>query len=122
MTVGPVVAVLPWDTEAIAAEALDILRLGDLDADADRVRLYVAAVVDLIESYVEPPAEWALVPEPLARAAANVTVSEYRRKDAPHGVLNAWSPDDYGPVRISPDWIYGVRTLLLPFKSAWGIA
>ncbi len=113
---------IPFDVAAVASEALAILRLTDQDADAGRVADYAAAAVEVIEAFLDPCEAWTDVPEAVQRAAAFVTVEEYRKKDAPFGVANAWSPDDYGPVRISGDWLGGVRYLLLPFKCAWGIA
>ena len=58
---------------------------------------------------------------PLVRTAmTNLTIELYRRKDAPFGVLNAWSPDEVA-VRISSDPMRGIVHILLPLKKKFGI-
>lgn len=122
MSVTPTTPLLPFDVTAVAAEARAIMRMKDTDADAPRVDQYADAATQLIETYIDPCAPWAAIPDPVQRAAAVATVEGYRRKDAPFGVLNAWSPDDIGPVRIGMDWLNPVLYMLLPYKCAWGIA
>lgn len=113
------------DAAAVTADALAILRLTDADADAERVAMCAGAAVQLVADYLDLCAPWPdtpPVPQPIYTAAGMVAVQLYRRKDAPFGVLNAWSPDDYGPLRIAGDWLPEVKHLLLPYKCAWGIA
>jgi hypothetical protein len=50
-----------------------------------------------------------------------VTVELYRRKDAPFGVLNSWSENDVGPVRIGTDPLKGVEHLLAPYAHRYGV-
>lgn len=112
-----------WDIPATTAAALEILRLDTDDEDAGRVETCATVACTAIDHYLD---RCDPLPSPgppdVMQAAAMTTVEIYRRKDAPFGVLNSWSPDDYGPVRIGVDWLNGVRFLLLPYKCAWGIA
>ena len=122
MTPVPPTTLIPWDHQAIIHEALASLRLSDTDVDAQRVASYVPAVCDVIERYVDPYQAMDAVPDALVRAAAFVTCEQFRRKDAPFGQGQGWSPDDGGPVFLSPDWLTGVRYMLLPYKQGWGVA
>jgi hypothetical protein len=54
-------------------------------------------------------------------AAAHVTRELYERKDAPFGVLGAWSQDGEA-MRIARDHLAGVEYLLMPYKLGWGLA
>ena len=51
-----------------------------------------------------------------------VTVEVFRRKDTTFGVLNTWSSADFGPVRVSTDWLKGVESLLHPYmRDSYGV-
>ena len=55
-------------------------------------------------------------------ATVLVTVEVYRRKDATFGVLNTWTGSDFGPVRISTDWLKGVESMLHPYmRDHYGV-
>lgn len=112
-----------WDIPAVTAMACEILRIGSDDPDIGRIefaaRVACAAIDDFLDRCEPLPTP---TPDPVMQSAAMTTVEIYRRKDAPFGVLNSWSPDDYGPVRIGIDWLNGVRFLLTPYKCGWGIA
>lgn len=114
------------DVEAAYQMALGILRLSDLDPDAQRVHEAAEAACQLVAEYLDLCGPWETgtpVPAPITQGCGMATVDLYRRKDAPFGVLNAWSPDDIGALRIGGDWMSnGTKFLLLPYKCAWGIA
>jgi hypothetical protein len=46
----------------------------------------------------------------------------YRRKDATFGVLNTWTNADFGPVRVSTDWLKSVESMLHPYmRDHYGV-
>lgn len=112
-----------WDLTAVVEGAADVLRLDANDPDVARLQNLAPVACTAIDNYLdrcEPLPTPA--PPPVLQAAVMTTIELYRRKDAPFGVLNSWSPDDYGPVRISVSWLNGVKALLLPYKCGWGLA
>jgi hypothetical protein len=118
--------VLPtWTTvDAIAAAALAELGLSSTDPDAARVTAAATSAILLVDGYLGTP-ETPLpspTPQPIIDATVLVTVEQYRRKDAAFGVLNGWSSADFGPVRISTDWLKGVESILHPYmRDHYGI-
>lgn len=119
MTSAP--AAHAWDTAEIASDALSILRLAPDDPDADRVvdaAVVACAVVDQ-ELDADPPLD--PIPDPVQYSAVLVTIELYRRKDAPFGVLNAWSVDDV-MITLSPATLRSVRSLLRPYKVRFGVS
>jgi hypothetical protein len=114
-------AVQPWDTAEIASDALDILRLQPEDPDADRVVDAAVVACALVDQELDTAEPMDPIPAPVNYAAVLVTIELYRRKDAPFGVLNAWSVDDV-LIRLSADTLRSVRRLLLPFKQRFGVA
>lgn len=124
--VQPVDTVPPWvDPTTVLADVLDVLRLNSTDDDADRIEALIPSAADLVESFIDRadrPLPDAPPMHPLIRTAmTNVTIELFRRKDAPFGVLNSWSPDEV-TVRISSDPLRGVRKMLLPLKVKFGVA
>lgn len=111
--------VLPsWTTpEAIATAAMAQLGLAASDPDADRVLTAATSAILLVDNYLGTPDEPlpAITPQPIIDATVLVTVESYRRKDAAFGVLNTWASGDFGPVRISTDWLKGVESMLHPY-------
>lgn len=109
-----------WVVDDIATAALAVLRLGDPDVDAQRVKdaaLVACAQVDHAVDHLEPT-----LPTPsMIDSAVQVTVELYRRKDAPFGTADAWSVDTV-PVDIPASPLAGVRSELLPDKERWGLA
>jgi hypothetical protein len=118
--------VLPsWTTvDAIAAAALAELGLTAGDPDAARVTSAATTAILLVDNYIgtgDQPLP-APTPQPIIDATVLVTVEQYRRKDAAFGVLNTWGSADFGPVRISTDWLKGVESLLHPYmRDNFGI-
>ncbi len=77
---------------------------------------YAVSDVDVVTCYGP-----ATVPPDVLEAARQLTSELYRRKDAPFGISNAWSPSGE-PLRISRDQLAGVESLLLPYVEGWGVA
>lgn len=122
--VPPVDAIPAWvDPTQVLADVLDVLRLPSTDDDADRIEQLIPTAADLIEAFIDraEPLPDAPPMHPLIRTAmTNATIELYRRKDAPFGVLNAWSADEVA-IRITSDPLRGVRRLLLPLKQKFGV-
>lgn len=113
------------DATQVLADVLDVLRLPATDDDSDRIESLIPTAADLVKTYLDrdaDPLPDAPPMHPLVRTAmTNLTIELYRRKDAPFGVLNGWSPDEIA-IRISTDPLRGVVKILLPLKRRWGIA
>lgn len=123
--VQPVDAIPTWvDPAQVLVDVLDVLRIDPTDDDADRIEQLIPTAADLIETFLDrdtDPLPAAPPMHPLVRTGmTNVTIELFRRKDAPFGVLNAWSADE-GPVRITTDPLRGVRKILLPLKQRFGV-
>jgi hypothetical protein len=118
--------VLPsWTTPAaVATAARQALDMADADADAPRVLTASTSAILLVDEYLGTPADpWpAVTPQPVIDATVLVAVELYRRKDATFGVLNSWTGSDFGPVRVSTDWLKGVESLLHPYmRDHYGV-
>jgi len=124
---------------AVAAEAASRLRMAGTDPDLsgleqlarggmravdERLGLlpatgrmfYAVSDVDALTCYAPDR-----VPPDVLEAATQLTVELYRRRDAPFGISNAWSPSGE-PLRISRDQLAGVESLLQPHMEGWGFA
>lgn len=125
MTDLPVDTIPAWvDADQVLADVLDVLRLPSSDDDADRIETMIATAALLIEAFIDraEPLPDAPPMHPLIRTAmTNCTIELYRRKDAPFGVLNAWSADEVA-VRITTDPLRGVLKILFPLKQKFGVA
>jgi len=113
-------APLPFDIPAIAAAALDILRLDPTDDDADRVQAAAAVACELVALELDYPVAPATVPAPVEDAAVTLTVELYRRKDAPFGLTDSWSVDG-ASIRISSDVMRGVSSELARYRARWAV-
>jgi hypothetical protein len=113
------------DEDQVLTDVLDVLRLPASDDDSDRIAALIPAAAALVETYLDrddQPLPDAPPMHPLIQTAmTNCTIELYRRKDAPFGVLNSWSPDE-AVVRISTDPLRGVMKILLPLKLQFGVA
>jgi hypothetical protein len=107
------------DPVTIAAAAMAILDLPAGDPAAPAVEAAATTALYLVDEYLgAPEPAWSnpvVAPAPVTEATVLVTVEIYRRKDATFGVLNTWSGADFGPVRVSTDWLKGVESLLHPY-------
>ena len=120
MSTVPGIDLPAWgDPAVIAAAAMAILDLPPADPARPQVEAAATAALLLVDQYLgTPEPSWpdpAKAPSPVIEATTLVTVELYRRKDATFGVLNTWSTADFGPVRISTDWLKGVESLLHPY-------
>jgi hypothetical protein len=128
---------------AIAAGALEQLRVSGGDVDASRIARKAPAACVTVDQYLDLrkyDAALVLIPQrvlytvggvevvayatgqapaDVLEAATVLTVELYRRKDAPFGVLPGGAVDL--PVRLSADHLRGVATLLDPWREGWGI-
>jgi len=109
-----------WDVDRIVGRSLEGLRLGADDPDVPRVHDATQTACDLIDAEVDH-AEPTDVSYAMEAAAVQVTIEGFRRKDAPFGVVDAWSQDMVA-FRISGDPLAGVRALLANDKTRWGVA
>jgi hypothetical protein len=111
------------DDAAAAAAAIEIMRLTTAPPDEqERVLECAVAACDLISQYLDrcTPFDSTAIPAALANAHVQVTIELYRRKDAPFGTLNTWSPDD-APLTVPGDPLRAVMTQILPFKERWPV-
>lgn len=117
-------AVLPWDTAAIIAAALAILRLDPADVDAARIADNAASAIESCEQDLDlAESPWptsADIPPPVVEAAVDLTVERYRRKDAPGGITDSWAPDG-ASLLLPGDDMRGVRSKLAPYRGRWGL-
>ena len=116
---GP--AALPWDVDEVAIAALDILRLDPTDEDAARILSAATSATELVDVYLDFETAPDSIPTPVFDSAVNLTVEQYRRKDAPFGVTDSWGLDG-ASIRLSSDVMKGQSSTLDPYKSRWGIA
>ena len=110
----------------IAAAALAILDLPVGDPATPQVEQAATVALYLVDGYLgAPEPSWpdpTTAPAPVTEATVLVTVELFRRKDATFGVLNTWSSADFGPVRVSTDWLKGVESLLHPYmRDSYGV-
>lgn len=112
-----------WPTaETIGAAARKSMSMRDTDPAAPDVDAFAASAVELVQNYLGNDELPEPFPGPIVDALVLVTVESYRRKDAAFGVLNTYSSSDFGPVRISTDWLKGVESLLHPYmRDSYGI-
>ena len=110
-----------WDLNDVAEQALAVLRMETDDVDAGRVTDAAEVATVRLDGYLDAiePLDTSTMPD-LVQAAVELTVEVYRTKDAPWGVLDAWSADTV-PVRISSDRLRSIRGLVVPRKVRFGV-
>ena len=107
---GPPATAVWYDLEAVTGEVLAILRLTDVDVDAERIDTLVPVAAAYIDNYVDRP-EAIFGPPPPALVAEGLrvgTIVLYRHKDAQFDTLH----DALAPVRVLVD----------PYKQRMGVA
>lgn len=116
-------AVVWADAQAIADAAMQSMGMdATTDPDADAVLAAAETALELLDVYMGNPELANPAPAPVLDAAVLVTVETYRRKDATFGVLNNWTSSDFGPVRISTDWLKAVESMVHPYmRDSFGI-
>jgi hypothetical protein len=109
-----------WDHGLIVDQAMAVLRLDADDRDADRIATAADEATDLIDAFLDLEVGMTTIPVVAQGAAVQVTIELYRRKDAPFGVTDAWSPDGV-PVQLSSDPLQGVKKRLRSLKGRCGV-
>lgn len=109
-----------WDVDRIVGRSLEVLRLGVDDPDVPRIYDAAQTACRLVDLEVDN-ADPAPISQTMETAAVQMTIENYRRKDAPFGVVDAWSVDQVA-FRISGDPRAGVREMLAGDKTRWGVA
>lgn len=115
-----------WDGDPaqVAAAAGEQLRLLPTDTDMVRVQELAAAVVSLVQRYLgvlQPFTVTGAVPDPVYQACVSATVDAYRRKDMQFGISSAFDGDGTA-MRISSDWLAGVKPQLQLYREQFGLA
>jgi hypothetical protein len=129
-----------WHDQAaeIAEAARGALRLASNDPDLPRLplcarsacamidhRLQLREALDRMPLTVGGLTWWTYavedVPADVYAAAVQLCGEQFRRKDAPFGVLNAASANAV-PMYVSRDQLAGVESLLAPYVEGWGFA
>lgn len=116
----------PWDGDPtkLVEFARVRLTLSETDPDLPWLAQLADAVVELITSYIDPPAGStapATVPPSVTTSSVLALIDAYRRKDATFGIIGAWSPDGVA-LRVSRDWLDGVKASLQPHRAQFGVA
>lgn len=116
----------PWDGSVAWLVDTARVRLGLVPGDPDVEWLgYLAvSVTDQIVNFLDEPGHpppTGPVPGPITTAAVTALVEAYARKDAKFGVTGAWSPEGIA-MRVSADWLDGVKAALRPYVVQRGIA
>lgn len=61
---------------------------------------------------------WAATPAPVKQATLQVIGELWKRKDSPFGILEGV---EFGPIRLSPDAMRSVTSLLTPYGTGWSV-
>lgn len=115
----------PWDGTLDWLVETARVRLGLSANDPDLEWLYylAASVVDQIVRYLDEPGHPPLaapVPDAVTTSAVMALVEAYSRKDAKFGITGAWSADGIA-LRVSADWLDGVKAALQPYRVRFGV-
>jgi len=117
----------PWDGSpaALVEYARQRLTLSPTDPDLPWLGQLADAVIALVDEYLdspEPPFNTlGAVPPAITTACVLALIDAYRRKDATFGIIGAWSPDGVA-LRVSRDWLDGVKASLQPYRVRFGVA
>jgi hypothetical protein len=115
-------AIVWADAQTIADAAMQSMGMDAADTDKDAVLSAATTALALLDDYMGNPELPVPTPPPILDASVLVTVETYRRKDATFGVLNNWTSADFGPVRISTDWLKAVESMVHPWmRESFGI-
>src|SRR6478736_261125 len=105
-----------------------ILSIGPTDPDVqNRLVPLSYAVTSLVREHLDEALPFddidqtKVIPDPITQACVYALLEAYRRKDAPFGIIGAWSSDGVA-VRVSRDWLDGVKAALQPYRERFGVA
>ena len=105
-------------------DVLAVLRLSSTDPDRDVIESCTVAASELIVAALDRLDDDPLpdpAPEHVHRFAVTVSIRLYRAKDAPFGVVDSWSMDGVGPVRLPKDPLYGIEYACAPTIRQHGV-
>lgn len=117
----------PWDGSPVALVEYARVRLtlSPTDPDLPWLGQLADSVIELVDEYVDSPAppfnEAGTVRPSITTACVLALIDAYRRKDATFGIVGAWSPDGTA-LRVSRDWLDGVKASLQPHRVQFGVA
>lgn len=117
----------PWDGSpaALVEYARQRLTLGPTDPDLPWLGQLADAVIALVDEYLDDPGNpfntLGPVPPAVTTSCILALIDAYRRKDATFGIVGAWSPDGVA-LRVSRDWLDGVKASLQPYRVQFGMA
>src|SRR4029077_17146128 len=117
----------PWNGDPLALVEMARVRLALRQDDPDLPWLgqladSVIQLVDLYTDHEGPPFNASGAVQPAVTTACVLAlIDAYRRKDATFGVIGAWSPDGVA-LRVSRDWLDGVKASLQPYRVRFGVA
>jgi hypothetical protein len=116
----------PWDgsVQWLVDSARVRLGLTPNDPDVEWLGYLAASVIDQIVNFLDEPGHPPLaapVPPPVTTASVQALVEAYSRKDAKFGITGAWSSDGVA-LRVSADWLDGVKAALRPYVVQYGMA
>ena len=116
----------PWDGDPtkLVEYARIRLALSLTDPDLPWLAQLADAVIELIDDYIDRPAAESVsgaIPPSVTTSSILALIDAYRRKDATFGIIGAWSPDGVA-LRVSRDWLDGVKASLQPHRVRFGIA
>jgi hypothetical protein len=101
------------------------LALSATDPDLPWLGQLADAVIELVDEYLDspdPPFNQAGAVRPsLTTACVLALVDAYRRKDVTFGVIGVYSPDGTA-LRVSRDWLDGVKAALQVHRVRFGVA
>ena len=117
----------PWngDPVELVEYARVRLALNVNDPDLPWLGQLADAVIALVDEYIDDPGDPFNTRPPVAPAVTTscilALIDAYRRKDATFGIIGAWSPDGTA-LRVSRDWLDGVKAALQPYRVRFGVA
>jgi len=117
----------PWDgsPDKLVEYARVRLNLSPTDPDLPWLGQLSDSVIEQINLYLDGPAppfnEAGNVKPSITTACVLALIDAYRRKDATFGIIGAWSPDGTA-LRVSRDWLDGVKAALQPHRVRFGVA
>ena len=119
-------APVPWDgsVEWLVETARVRLGLGPADPDIGWLFYLGQSCIDQIVRWLDEPGHPPLtgpVEPPITTASVVALVEAYARKDAKFGVTGAWSSEGVA-LRVSADWLDGVKAALRPYQKQRGVA
>jgi len=116
----------PWDGDPtkLVEYARVRLTLSPTDPDLPWLAQLADAVIELINARIDRVSgstPSGAVPPSVTSSAILALIDAYRRKDATFGIIGAWYPDGVA-LRVSRDWLDGVKASLQPHREQFGVA